>query len=72
MEFDSTFYSMKKEKYISHLSSATIALIERYAVFYAVEQDQVVNTALGRFFAADGPFVEYLGQLRSKEPPKNI
>ncbi len=66
MEFDSIFHGLKRKKYISRLPRETIALIEEYAVFYGVEQDQVVNTAIGQFLAADAEFLEYMRHKHNK------
>lgn len=61
MEFDSTLYSARnRRRNVALLLPQTFDLLDAYSQFYAVPQDQIVEYALGRLFAADSEFVEHV------------
>lgn len=60
MEYDSTFVSTPRSKLKCELTPTTISLIKRFSEFYAVEPDQLIETAIGKFIAQDREFLEHL------------
>jgi len=66
MEYDSTFVTTRRSQLTCRLTPTTISLIERFSEFYAVEPDQLIETAIGRFIAQDRDFLEHLESDSSK------
>jgi len=66
LEYDSEFVSMKRSKLISRLRPNTLMLMEQYSRYYAVEPDQVVDSALSAFISKDEGFIEYLRGILKK------
>jgi hypothetical protein len=60
MEYDSQFSSQRRSKLVSRLRPETIRLIEKFAQFYAIEPDQLIDTAVTSFLLEDKKFVEYI------------
>jgi exoribonuclease II len=60
MEYDSTFVTAHRSQLKCRLTPTTISLIKRFSEFYAVEPDQLIETAIGRFIAQDREFLNYL------------
>jgi hypothetical protein len=66
VEYDNQFLSMKRTKVISQLRPDTLMLIKQYSKFYAIEPDQLIDTAITTFVSKDKEFVSYLHKTSKK------
>jgi hypothetical protein len=60
MEYDSQFSSQRRSKLVSRLRPETVRLIEKFAQFYAIEPDQLIDTAVTSLLLEDKIFVEHI------------
>jgi hypothetical protein len=68
MEYSSTFVTTRRLELTCRLTPTTISLIKKFSEFYAVEPDQLIETAVGNFIAQDKEFLDYL----DSQTPKRV
>jgi len=66
VEYDTVFVCANRSKITFKLPKATLTLIRHFSDFYAVEPDQLVDTAIGNFLLQDQDFLKYLDEIHQK------
>jgi hypothetical protein len=60
IEFDSMWYGAKRSRYVARLLPTTVELIKHYGIFYGIDPDQLIDSAVNRIMVEDAEFLDYV------------